>query len=94
MTDIPDDVMQAARDTWLAMGFVNDRLDQVHHIARAILAEREKSRKRVEELEALLRNFESNARAWMKPPRAGIPGWLERCVTEARALLRKEGTDA
>jgi hypothetical protein len=89
-TPIPDDVMNLAREAteagntdpeWFLAG------TREKYIARAILADRAAQAKRVEELEEVLRDFERNATAWMKPPRAGVPSWMERCVKSARAAL-------
>ena len=43
---IPEDVMQRARDIWRRLGFVNDRLNQVPDLARALMEERRAERER------------------------------------------------
>lgn len=100
MTEIPDDVMQAARA--IAKVAVNERHCQemsalvYDEAVRTLLAEREKSRKRVEELEAGLREIErlywreGADASW----RAAHMNGIARKVLNGAALLRKEGTDA
>ena len=81
MSEIPDDIMQAAREAYASMYPDYPCQNEISIIARAILAERERCAKRLEDTEEMLREL----RACF----AVQPRWRDRDLAEGWARVEE-----